>query len=252
MPIYIINMSPGIAYPVSFSPHCSIVTQVNHDEFWQAECTHICQKTFFNSGRWWPCTADSSLSATPLSPPQTCHKQIQPADNIIPAQSTLLTVLQFRVLHHHHHHHRRHLGVGQALISYEWVFKHYDSLYRNCIFQYILKEKHQKTLGCNTSIWFVATESKAFWSFVRTRWCLSQSHTCHNLKDKKSSFDTFSKILPLLRPEFFTARCKIGWDWINLERCYSPKLSVAARIIGYLWSIKIILIFSDATEEERA
>ena len=127
--------------------------------------SHICQKTFFNSGRWWPCTADSSLSATPLSPPQTCHKQIQPADNIIPAQSTLLTVLQFRVLHHNHHHHRRHLGVGQALISYEWVFKHYDSLYRNCIFQYILKEKHQKTLGCNTSIWFVATESKAFWSF---------------------------------------------------------------------------------------
>ena len=141
---------------------------------------------------------------------------------------------------------------SSRVISYEWVFKHYDSLYRNCIFQYILKEKHQKTLGCNTSIWFVATESKAFWSFVRTRWCLSQSHTCHNLKDKKSSFDTFSKILPLLRPEFFTARCKIGWDWINLERCYSPKLSVAARIIGYLWSIKIILIFSDATEEERA
>ena len=43
-------------------------------------------------------------------------------------------------------------------------------------------------------------------------------------------------------PEFFTAGCKIGWDWINLERCYSPKLNMADRMIGYLWSIKSVML----------
>ena len=40
---------------------------------------------------------------------------------------------------------------------------------------------------------------------------------------------------PLLLPaEFFTVPCKIGWDWINPERCYSQKLNMADRVIEYL------------------
>ena len=40
---------------------------------------------------------------------------------------------------------------------------------------------------------------------------------------------------PLLLPaEFFTVPCKIGWDWINPERCYSQKLNMADPVIEYL------------------
>ena len=70
------------------------------------------------------------------------------------------------------------------------------------------------------------------------------------VRQPKRTWSSFRDFL-LLRPEFFTARCKIGWDWINLERCYSRKLNIAARMIGYLWSIKSIIFSSENVSRNK-
>ena len=70
------------------------------------------------------------------------------------------------------------------------------------------------------------------------------------VRQPKRTWSSFRDFL-LLRPEFFTACCKIGWDWINLERCYSRKLNIAARMIGYLWSIKSIIFSSENVSRNK-
>ena len=45
----------------------------------------------------------------------------------------------------------------------------------------------------------------------------------------------------LLPPEFFTAPCKIRWDWINLERCNSQKLNMADRVIERVPKYQVFL-----------
>ena len=70
------------------------------------------------------------------------------------------------------------------------------------------------------------------------------------VRKAKCTWFSFRDFL-LLRPEFFTACCKIGWDWINLERCYSQKLNIAARMIKYLWSIKSIIFSSENVSENK-